>query len=316
MKKIVFIFVLVFGLVVTNVFACTALYISKPELHIFARTFDWTDGDGYFAIRQKGIGGLARWIARDQQPTYWKAKYSSAVFEYRMLQGKDVLTAGGMNDHGLVAAALFCGDMEYEKPSDKPNVSTLAFAQYILDKYKSVQDFLDHFDDIRVAPYDDYILHYIICDPTGNAAIIEFVHNKMVIYTGRSLTLNVLGNNSYTESLEFIKDYKGFGGSKSMPRGFGPLSRFLYAAYYGKQYKKLSSRKQIIQSLFKTFDNKSVRQATKTPWPTLWSVVYDLDHKIIYYQKRSDLKITKVDLDKINLNKYHDSVYLGRLTEG
>ena len=79
-------------------------------------------------------------------------------------------------------------------------------------------------------------LHYFICDSAGMTAVIEFIDGNVLTYTGQELPFPVLTNNSYANSLKYLKRHEGFGGT--LPIGNGPESpvRFVRAVKFIQDY--------------------------------------------------------------------------------
>jgi penicillin V acylase-like amidase (Ntn superfamily) len=52
---------------------------------------------------------------------------------------------------------------------------------------------------VRIA--SAFPLHYLFADASGDAAVIEFLDGKLVIYRGETLPVRALANSTYADSI-------------------------------------------------------------------------------------------------------------------
>ncbi|MCD6376637.1 MAG: linear amide C-N hydrolase, partial [Caldisericaceae bacterium] len=142
------------------------------------------------------------------------------------------------------------------------------WVQYQLDNSKSVDEVIKSLDKITISPLL-FKLHYMVCDQHGQVAIIEFLEGKIKVYTGDKIVVPVLTNNSYQNSLKYLRHYKGFGGQRTVSNGTESQERFVRAATLIKIGNKLKEN-----DAFNILN--SVKQAD-----TQWSIVYNLSAKEI-----------------------------------
>lgn len=159
----------------------------------------------------------------------------------------------GMNERGLVVgmAAISTADPPYE--SDKVSIGEIAVIRLLLDYAGNVEEAIELFDMYNVIMTDPPI-HYLIADPSGDSAIIEFIDGQMMVYRG----------NEYPVITNFIVT------GKNLPDD-SPCDRYDSA----------------IEDLEMDGSDISVQEAIgilqRTSQPnTIWSMVYDNQNLKIY----------------------------------
>jgi len=279
--------------------ACTAFCLKDSTQLILAKNLDWPINDGLIFLNMKGV----RKVAFTQQPKKisWVSKYGSITFNQF---GKE-FPLGGMNEAGLVIEEL---NLFGTGPQDDSlyTVNEFQWVQYYLDNYSSVSEVLE--DSIPVAVSPMFVnLHYLISDKQGNTAIIEFYDGKIHIYHGKEIQYPVLSNNTYRNSLKYIKNFKGFGGDLPIRNETTSGERFVKAVVLSKNI-HTRSNKSLVSKAFSILD--SVKQKD-----TQWSIVYDIaNFKIFFYTSScSNMKIINVrkfDFSCTSSYKYYDILSL------
>ncbi len=94
-------------------------------------------------------------------------------------------SADGMNEYGMIAAALSLPQEDSPFDTNKITIHALFVVRLVLDYAKTVNEAVDllkkynisfnSFKDISVGA------HYILSDRTGNSVIIEFVNHDMKV---------------------------------------------------------------------------------------------------------------------------------------
>jgi choloylglycine hydrolase len=199
---------------------------------------------------------------------------------------------GGMNEAGLVVESMALKSTRFPAPDSRsyfPNA--LLYRQYLLDTCSSVKDVIESDSKVRIS-YDaskGIGIHLQILDRDGNAAIIEFLDGKTVVYTGESMPVRVLANDTYQESLEYWK------------RGMSPIwdsgnsiERFTTAANLVQNNAMALSK----PSLEQTFDYLG-RVASNS---TRWSIVYDNRGMKIHLRTESNARVRTIDVAKFDFS--------------
>src|ERR1700761_7762512 len=118
--------------------ACTRfVYHGIDDEVITARSMDWKAdvGTNLWVFPR----GMNRSGEAGPNSIRWVSKYGSVI-----ASGYDVSTTDGMNDQGLVANVLWLVESSYPKYDGKgPGLSLAAWAQYVLDKFATVQEAVD-----------------------------------------------------------------------------------------------------------------------------------------------------------------------------
>lgn len=185
------------------------------------------------------------------------------MFDYGAVE---YATADGMNEKGLAVNALFDSDCTYEQLTTNSNVadislfkpevsrlSTLRYAQYILDSFDSVKQAVEQIKaDIA---NDSYVLydqgmpdssglkatfHFALSDSSGDSAIVEFRKGKPVI--SHSCKYRVVTNQPEYKAQMMLNEYWQYQWGKShvasdnalytAPGGKTPTQRFERASFY------------------------------------------------------------------------------------
>ena len=251
--------------------ACTSFILKQDDTVILAKNLDWLIGDGLIFINNRGVSKSA-FITNGDHTVRWKSCYGSITFNQL---GKD-FPIGGMNEKGLVIESLNYSLSEY--PSGTvANVDEFQWVQYHLDNSQSVREVIESLGTIGVSPV--FIkLHYFLCDRSGEVAIIEFIEEEIRCYSAEEVIVPVLTNNSYKNSLEYLRHHRGFGGEIIVSDGPESPVRFV-RAYPGR------TNRSIANSAFHILD--SVKQND-----TQWSIVYNITDQEIQF-RTLDLQSTR-----------------------
>ena len=116
----------------------------------------------------------------------------------------------------------------------------------------------------------------------GNVATIEFIDGKMIAHTGEELPVNALANDTYKNSMQYLEDFSGFGGTKDIPVSSAPLDRFVNAAVALQEY----SGEDLINYSFNILERVKQKDSS-----TQWSIVYDLKNLEVYFKTRRILNL-------------------------
>jgi choloylglycine hydrolase len=202
-----------------------------------------------------------------------------------------------MNDQGLVVEEVSYGPSVYPTEDARPVTNEMQWIQFQLDRYASVKEVLEALTDVRIEKYL-FGIHYLVCDRTGDTAVIGFIDGKMKVYTGRELPVRVLSNNTYENSLRYLDKHQGFGGNLAVRRRAGSQERFLWAASLIKNYIRIQNGSPAAYG--HTILN-DVRQAD-----TRWSILYQptvmaIDFKMPDTRTHIRLRFAEVDLTGLRI---------------
>jgi len=275
--------------------ACTTFVLKRDGKIILAKNFDWFIGDGFLIINNRGVTKSA-FLLNDAQTVKWKSRYGSITFNQL---GKE-FPLGGMNEKGLVIEELNYSLSKYP-PAKTANVNELQWIQYHLDNSQSVQEVLENLEEITISPLL-FKLHYFLCDRSGEVAIIEFLEGEVKYYSGEEIIVPVLTNNSYENSLKYLRHHEGFGGSRTVSDGSESPERFVRAATLIRNYDSATNR-SVISDAFAILN--SVKQND-----TQWSIVYDISGGEIQFTTLNTTNIRSVNLNDFSFENTEKISYL------
>jgi choloylglycine hydrolase len=187
----------------------------------------------------------------------------------------------------------------------------LPYAQYMLDNFKTVKEALDAKDQFQlidtIAANQKWPLHLSMEDAKGDAAVIEYINGKKVIYHGKQY--NVMTNEpAYNQQLDNLKRYQGFGGKLPLPGDCDPLSRFVRVAAYLKTLPVPKDRRETIAGVFSVIRTAMVPfgaidtsgNESEDAWPTLWVSVSDLTNRVYYFSSTTTPNVIWLDLKNLD----------------
>lgn len=270
----------------------TDLYISdSPKLVIYPKNLDHNGESG-------------------ANPLKWKSKYGSLVVtEFNSNAASD-----GINEEGLAAHLLYLSKTQYpESNKEKPSISNLLWAQYVLDNFKTVKEALAHIENLQVVATElhgkIWPLHLALEDQSGDSAIIEYINGKIKIY--HSPDYQIMTNEpAYDIQLSNLKKYRSFGGQLPIPGDPDPLSRFVRASFYLKTLPKAANNTEAIANVFSVIRSVMVPfgavdtsgNETEDAWATRWISIADLKNKVYYFNSTITPNLIWLDLNKFDFS--------------
>ena len=282
MKKIYLLVIVVF-LQLTTLHACTTFFIHKNGQMIFGRNYDWVTDAGMVCTNLKGLSKTSL-QTENGETIGWVSQYGSITFNQ---YGKEFPT-GGMNEKGLVVELMWLDETKYPSADNRPAIGVLQWIQYQLDNCTTIDEVIATDKKLRISPTGTTPLHYLIADANGHAATIEFLNGKMVVHKGNDLTVPVLTNNIYDES---VKAYKN-----SSANGNNSLERFSEACGMIQKLNAGGITKPITDYAFDILGEVAQGDFTK------WSIVYDLKNKIIQFKTNRFKQVKTVSFSAFDFN--------------
>lgn len=281
MKKAFVLFMVInFGV---SVLACTTFFINKNGQMVFGRNYDWVTDAGMVCTNLKGLSKTSLQTENGEAIT-WLSQYGSITFNQ---YGKEFPT-GGMNEKGLVVELMWLDETKYPAADNRPAIGVLQWIQYQLDNCATIDEVIATDKKLRISPTGTTPLHYLIADANGNAATIEFLNGKMVVHKGNDLTVPVLTNNIYDESVTAYKN--------SSANGNNSLERFSAACSMIQKLNEGSITKPINDYAFDILAGVAQGNFTK------WSIVYDLKNKNIHFRTNRFKQVKTVNFSAFDFN--------------
>ncbi|HSW69445.1 MAG TPA: linear amide C-N hydrolase [Gammaproteobacteria bacterium] len=300
-------FIFLFYSIIHTANACTLVFDNQHSSKIVARNMDWVENmDINFFVYPEGI---AREGYTPINPLIWRAKYGSIV-----AVAYENMPTDGMNEKGFSAEVLALKESDYGKRDETiPAISIIQWVQFYLDNFATVDEAVRFTENnsFQLIPYYHektklwLNLHLAIEDASGDFAVIEYIHGKPIIYHEKDTT--VLTNSpTFNLQLENLKQYAGWGGSKSLPGTTDANQRFVRAAYYLSHLPKpISSRDQVaaISGILQNATQPYGVASSERPFIayTEWRTFADLTHHIYYFNSLLNLNSFWIQFDKFNL---------------
>ncbi len=294
--------------------ACSrVLYVSPGGQVITGRSMEWYEEQypNLWAFPR----GIERNGATKQNPIVWTSKYGSVV-----TSAYDIGTADGMNEKGLVVNMLFLDGSDYGgRDLARPGMALSLWAQYYLDNFATVAEAVEAsrpepFQPVTMAFGETRKLtgtmHLSLADATGDSAVLEYLHGKLVIHHGREFKV-MTNEPSYDEQLASLKRYKIMGGDQPLPSGITDDDRFLRATYYLDRVPPPANERQAIASVLSISRNLSVpytiNESADAKWrgfyATIWRTIADSTDRLYFFESTLSPNLIWVDLSKLELAK-------------
>ncbi len=292
-KSLSIIFFLI-QLSIQQAFSCSTFCLKDSNNIVFGRSYDYVIGYGYVMTNLRNIK-KTRYLPYDETPTTWTSKFGSITFNQ---YGKEY-PMGGMNETGLVVEVMWLPDTQYPNPDQRSAIDELGWVQYQLDNSASIKDVIENDKKIRISNKTLGKIHFLVTDNSGKSLIVEYLNGITNFYYDDKLPLPCLTNDSYSKSLAFIKNNRGFGGEAPIDyqnHSVGnSLNRFAIIADMLNKYKP----EENISVIDYSFD---ILNKVKDEKESQFQIVYDIKHKKIYFCSLQSQNIKSVDFEKFDFD--------------
>lgn len=280
-KLFLVLFVLQF-LFFLKVGACTTFVLKDSSQIVFGRNFDFNVGSGFVVNNPKGISKYAL-VSNEDNVMRWTSKFGSVTFN----QFGREFPYEGMNEKGLVVALMILSKTKYPEIDNRKATSPLQWIQYQLDVASTVDEVIASDSFLRISKELPIGIHFLVCDASGKAATIEFVEGKMIYHVDKQLPIPLLTNNTYDESISYLRQFDIMGGEKPVQwNNFYDIDwkqdvTLSVNQLFAVAAKKLNKPNSSLNLVGKAFD---ALQAVTVNDHTQWSVVFDISNKKIYFK--------------------------------
>lgn len=264
---------------------CTTFCFQYEGNWVYGRNYDWVTENCLIVVNKRDVKKVA---LTEDNPAEWTSKYGSITFNQ---YGRE-FPLGGMNETGLVIECMWLEQTEYPHVDDRNGLPELQWIQYQLDNCATVKEVLATDKDVRISVGNSVPLHFLVCDAAGQAAAIEFLSGKMVVYTKDDLPITALTNNTYEYALRFITNFDGDESSNVFKAADYSLKRFVWAAQGVQQW---NPKKEFVPDkyAFGVLDKVAIDQ-------TMFSIVYDVGNRCIYFKSKSKSVLRFVFFDRFD----------------
>ncbi len=294
---------------ITSVSACTTFVLKNHDQIIYGRSFDFDIGSGFIVNNKRGIQKSA-FVQDGSNAMKWTSKYGSITFNQAGME----LPYGGMNESGLVIAQMYYGKSQYPSKDHRKEISVLQWIQYQLDVSGSVDEIIASDSILRISNEMPVGIHVLVCDSNGKAASIAFIDGEMVCWKGEELPIPLMNNNSYEESISYLKQFDIMGGNEEITWNNAnditswshdntlPINQLFATA--AQKMKSVSGNSDLIESGFEVLKSVTLGSHTK------WSTVFDITNGLIYFKNQERKEIISLDMSDFDFNNKTQSIIL------
>jgi len=275
--------------------ACTSFALDADSGPVVGANFDWTVSDGLIVVNKKGFKKTAMSDPEKKlNPVSWTSRYGSITFN---MYGIDWPWAG-MNEAGLVITSMALEETRYPAPDERPSLHLGQWVQYQLDNFHTVADVISSVEKIRIRPrVRGHGMHYLVCDPTGDCAVVEFMDGRLLSYSQSTLPVAALANDPYARSLDNLENFIGFGGRRKIPQDNTSYCRFARTADMLKRHESGNAGATIRYAL-KILERARYKNHSKTE--TQWSMVFDVATRSIVFNTHLNPTLRRIEMKTLN----------------
>ncbi len=269
------------------VYPCTTFCFWEQGAWVFGKNYDWNIEDCLIMVNKRNMVKTA--LTRDN-PATWTSRYGSITFNQ---YGRE-FPLGGMNEAGLVIECMWLEGAEYPHADARFGLSELQWLQYQLDMHETVEQVIQSDTEVRITRRNSVPLHFLACDRSGHAAVIEFLGGTMAAYTENDLPASALTNNTYVYSLEFLRALNGSGADACFDTANYSLKRFAWAAH-GVTSRNSGGGTAAVDYAFEILEKTAVDF-------TMFRIVYDVGNDRIYFMNKSNPLIRFIEFNEFDLS--------------
>ncbi|UCH84228.1 MAG: linear amide C-N hydrolase [Candidatus Latescibacterota bacterium] len=273
--------------------ACSVFSLSTGDGTVMGQNLDFDYFPGYVVVNLRGVKKtILPWKGHWPDPSNretvsWVSRYGSVTFT---CYGRDFIE-GGMNEAGLLVDEANLAAV-YPPDDGRPGVSCPQWMQYQLDNFATVEEVIEHLDDLRP---DGEGWHYLIADRSGACAVIEYQKGEAVVYTGDAVEVCAITNTTHRQALSHIPMDKAFGGDVDIAAGNDSYGRFVRMAAMMRDYEPESDGDAVTQA-FRMLDAVRVEN-------TIRSVVYDAVSARVLWKTPDNPSVKWLSFDKLDFSK-------------
>jgi len=257
---------------------CTSFCLDNGDHCVFGANQDNPIDAGMLAVKRRQVLKTAWEPSTTGEYARWISRFGSVTFDYAGYQ----LAWAGMNEAGLMMSTMALYETENPAPDSRPPLQSPLWMQFLLDSYSTVEEVIASDALVRLK---DNVDHFLICDGTGDCAVIEFLEGRMVYHTGDSLPVAALTNHSYKDSVKAWREDDAEGDS---------LGRFATAADRVMAFEPTSAE-PAVDAAFDTL-------AAVARHDNAWRIVFDPANLQIHFRTNSNPQIRTVDFAKLDFS--------------
>jgi len=258
--------------------ACTSFCLDNGDYCVFGTNQDNPIDAGMLTVKRRQVLKTAWEPSTTGEYARWISRYGSVTIDYAGYQ----MAWAGMNETGLMMSTMALQKTRNPAPDSRPPLQSPLWMQYLLDSFSTVEEVIASDALVRIK---DNVDHFLVCDGTGDCAVIEFLDGEMVYHTGESLPVATLTNSTYQDSVSAWQQgrltnesLKRFGTAADRVTGFEP-----------------ASAESAVEAAFDTL-------AEVARHDNAWRIVFDPANLQVHFRTNRNPQIRTVDLAKLDFS--------------
>ena len=261
---------------------CSSIAFPNRGFLVFGTNYDNRFAPGKILLNKRGVRKSGWETLTTGKAAGWISRYGSVTITCAGYQ----LAWGGMNEAGLVFSTMLLSETRVPPPDERPHLAGAFWWQYMLDTCATIEEVRAAAANVRISDSSD---HYLVCDRTGDTAVVECLDGKLVIRSGKGLPVRALANDPYQACLEHW--------TKNTPGPADPyysVNRFSRLAEGLAKFKG-GSAAAAVEYAFGLLAGVSASN-------TRWSFVCDTGDRVFYLKSYRNQKLRFIDLKKIDFS--------------
>ena len=316
--------------------ACTGIsFTARDGSFILARTAEWGGSDlqSRYVVVPRGFRHTAL-TSTGGTGLIFNGRYGYVG----VAASQDQFVLEGLNEKGLSAGLFFFPGYgqypQYDSTQVDRTVPDMQVVSWILANFSTVQEVIDHFDEIIVTKLfpEAQTSHWRVGEPSGRQIVIEIVDGKANFYENKIGVLtnapdfpwHVRNLNNYVNlafgeadgnAFSAWPEVRRFGAGTGMiglPGDVTPPSRFIRAAYYQATAPQYPTGAETVMSCFLILNNFDIpigverqkgQDPTDIPGATQFTTAVDTKGLKMYWRTCWNSTIRCIDLTSIDFAK-------------
>lgn len=278
---------------VMETWGCSAYFLPNGTL---GKNYDWYVKHGHAAVfvNPRRVFRTAMDLSPPEggKPKEWTSRYGSVTFT----QFGNGFPLSGMNEPGLSVEVLQLDDAEFPLPRwEEPYLNEAQFIQFILDTAANVDEAIALLPSIWMVQALSGV-HYLIADPSGASAAIEFIGGRTLVHRGAQ----VLTNGPYKDDMQ--------GKNNSFSRFTDWLPGPNSSRRFARLQAAAAEKRSVPDSLHEVRIDHGATDAVF--FRTQWTLIHHLQDRVIDFSNRGGSRLSvnlrEFDFEKLRGTQVYD----------